>query len=192
MTTPAIIEAGLRSLTEATRAAVNADALERATPCTEWTVAQVLQHAAEDQIVWAATIRGEQPGGLDPFHPAGLGAADLTALVDRATAQTREAWSAVGSDTLATPLPAGPLPHDQAAALAAMDAMVHAWDATVPLGSPIAIPEEYAAAMQAAAAPVIEPLRSYGVFAGPVPGDSESSADALLRFTGRDPLRAID
>src|SRR4029453_9030113 len=47
-----------RTLLRAAVAGVPADGWQRPTPCTEWNVAQVLQHAALDQGAWAAVISG--------------------------------------------------------------------------------------------------------------------------------------
>ena len=47
-----------RTLLRAAVAGVSADGWQRPTPCTEWTVAQVLQHAALDQGAWGAVISG--------------------------------------------------------------------------------------------------------------------------------------
>ena len=47
-----------RALLRAAVAGVPADGWQRPTPCAEWTVAQVLQHAALDQGAWAAVISG--------------------------------------------------------------------------------------------------------------------------------------
>jgi uncharacterized protein (TIGR03083 family) len=67
-----------RTLLRAAVAGVPADGWQGPTPCTEWTVAQVLQHAALDQGAWAAVISGTQPSGENPFAPTGeLGAEPL-------------------------------------------------------------------------------------------------------------------
>src|SRR5436305_4233593 len=39
------------------------------TPCTSWTVAQVLLHAAGDQHGWAAFVAGGELPAYDPFNP---------------------------------------------------------------------------------------------------------------------------
>ena len=58
-----------RAMLRAAAAGVPAGAWRRPTPCAEWNVAQVLQHAALDQKVWAATLAGtplpRPPAGLD-------------------------------------------------------------------------------------------------------------------------------
>ena len=52
-------------------AAVTGTQLDAPTPCTNWTVTQVLQHAAGDQLAWAAAA-GTGSGPPDnPFEPSG-------------------------------------------------------------------------------------------------------------------------
>lgn len=41
------------------------------TPCTEWTVAQVLQHAAGDQLAWAVALGTGAGPQHNPFDPPG-------------------------------------------------------------------------------------------------------------------------
>ena len=56
-----LLEAAAESITEANRQAP--------TPCAQWTVTQVLQHAAGDQLAWAAAIGvGTGPSG-EPLRP---------------------------------------------------------------------------------------------------------------------------
>ena len=52
-------------------AAVPSDAWQLSTPCEQWTVAQVLQHAVGDQQGYAATITGEGWPTENPFEPSG-------------------------------------------------------------------------------------------------------------------------
>ena len=71
---------------------VAADAWGLPTPCAKWTVAQVLQHAAGDQIGFAAAITGGPWPSEDPFAPSGQLARDPLAIVDEAVRRSAEAW----------------------------------------------------------------------------------------------------
>jgi Mycothiol maleylpyruvate isomerase N-terminal domain len=72
---------------EALRAAVagvSAQAWDAPTPCEQWNVTQVLQHAAGDQLAWAAPVSGGPGPAENPFTPSGkLADAPLT-VVDEA------------------------------------------------------------------------------------------------------------
>ena len=60
-----------RRLLSTAVAGVPADGWNRPTPCAEWDVTQVLQHAALDQRVWGATLAGTEMPGENPFAPSG-------------------------------------------------------------------------------------------------------------------------
>lgn len=180
-------------------ACVRADQWELATPCSEWTVAQVVQHAAGDQLAYAAAL-GVGTGPADnPFAPSGTIDGSAAELVGDALAQTAAAWATVADDTatVPTPLPHGDLPTPVAAGMAALDAAVHAWDIAVATGQPSPLPEELAAHLLTAArtvhpapgsgvdAELVEPLRQWGAYAPVVTGTAASPVDELLHYLGR-------
>ena len=113
------------------------------TPCTEWTVAQVLQHAAGDQLAWAAALGTGAGPQSNPFDPPGHLPGSVADLLAPAVAAATTAWTAVapGNDPVPTPLPQGALPAATAAAACALDAAVHAWDVTAALATPRRSPE---------------------------------------------------
>jgi uncharacterized protein (TIGR03086 family) len=163
---------------------------EAPTPCSEWTVAQVLQHALGDQLAWAAAAGVGTGPSENPFAPSGRIEGSVDDLVRPALAAARNAWARVRSDDEAvpTPLPQGALPAPAAAAACALDAAVHAWDITVALGQPGPLPDELAARLIPAARAIAEPLRQFGAYAAalpPRPGDTHTAE--LLRYLGRDP-----
>lgn len=165
------------------------------TPCTEWIVTQVLQHAAGDQLAWAATL-GVGAGPADnPFAPSGHLEGGVNDLLDPALATARTAWAAIGHDRPAvpTPLPSGELPVSVAAAACALDAAVHAWDIAAALGQPAFLSDDLAEQLLPARA-IIEPLRQFGVYAVALsPQSADGRAPELLRYLGRDPQwRAAD
>jgi uncharacterized protein (TIGR03086 family) len=160
------------------------------TPCTEWTVTQVLQHAIADQLAWAATL-GVGPGpSADPFPPSGRIDIGVDAFIEPAFTAARAAWAAVPSDDEAvpTPLPQGKLPANAAAAACALDAAIHAWDIAMGLGQPAPLSDRLAADLLPTAHAIVEPLRQFGVYAAELPSQpGDGSAAALLRYLGRDP-----
>jgi uncharacterized protein (TIGR03086 family) len=166
-----------------------ADDDSRPTPCADWTVTQVLQHAAGDQLAWASSISGGAPPAENPFAPSGhLGASPVT-VVDEALAASAPAWASTSADAeqLPTPLPQGPMAPGLAAAACALDAAVHAWDIAAATGQESPLSKETARQLEPAARQIVEPLRgfAYANALDPVPGDD--AAAALLRYLGRDP-----
>ncbi|MCX4683147.1 TIGR03086 family metal-binding protein [Kitasatospora purpeofusca] len=160
------------------------------TPCSEWTVRQVLNHARLDQQALVMQITEEAPTG-DPFDPAdapadggGDAVAELAAVLDRAA----KAWESV-RDAESVPTPMGPMPAAAGAAVAALDAAVHAWDIARATGQDVPLTDSLAEGLESPAAQIVDFVRNtFGKF-GPaveVPADAGRAAQ-LLGFTGRDP-----
>jgi uncharacterized protein (TIGR03086 family) len=159
------------------------------TPCEQWTVVQLLQHATGDQAAWAAAVGGGPGPAENPFTPSGVLAAAPSALVAEAIRLASGTWQAVrpADGEVPTPLPVGTLPAVVAAGACALDAGVHAWDLAVATGQPSPLTGSLAATLHEAAREVVEPLRGFAyVPALPAePGDDPVAA--LLKYLGRRP-----
>jgi uncharacterized protein (TIGR03086 family) len=163
------------------------------TPCEQWNAAQVLRHAAGDQLAYAAAITGSGGPAENPFEPSAGRPEDPADYLEAALLGAVAAWSTVAPGTagLPTPLPQGAMAADDAAAAAALDMAVHAWDIAAATGQPAPLPAELAARLMPVALAIVEPLRAYGVYAAalpPEPGDDATAA--LLRYLGRPPAWA--
>jgi uncharacterized protein (TIGR03086 family) len=160
------------------------------TPCAEWNVTQVLQHAAGDQLAFDAAITGGPGPSENPFTPSGqLDDAPL-AIIDRSLRASTNAWSTVskeGADA-PTPLPQGALAPWIGVGACALDAAVHAWDIAVATGQPSPLSLALADELMTVATCIVEPLRGYGAYAAPLaPHSDDDEAAALLRYLGRQP-----
>jgi len=170
-------------------AGIGDDQWGAATPCSEWTVTQVFQHAVGDQQAYAGSLTGTGFPEENPFQPSGTLPADPVEMLDKAVAATASAYSGVTADRteVPVPLPQGPLPAAVAAGAAALDAAVHAWDIAVATGQRPLLDDALAAALLEVAPEIVEPVRAFA-FAPPLESASGGSArDALLRYVGRDP-----
>ncbi|MFR9799358.1 TIGR03086 family metal-binding protein [Streptomyces sp. MS06] len=158
------------------------------TPCTEWTARQVLNHARVDQQAYGLALTGGRPDS-DPFRPADALTGRPEAELERVLRQVADAYGGLGADGEAVPTPLGPLPSPIAAAAAAMDAAVHAWDIAVATGVDRPLSADLAGAIRPAADRLVDHLReSYRVFAPARPaGPGADPAAELLAFLGRDP-----
>jgi uncharacterized protein (TIGR03086 family) len=163
---------------------------EQPTPCENWNVTQVLQHAAGDQLAWAAILTAGPLPTEDPFSPSGHIAGSPQEVAEQAVTAAAAAWRTVNSGVtqVPTPLPHGELPVWTAAVACSLDAAVHAWDIAVATGQQSPLTPELARPLMTAAMTIVEPLRTYGAYAAvlePVEGDDDVAV--LLRFLGRRP-----
>ncbi|WP_067457468.1 TIGR03086 family metal-binding protein [Actinomadura macra] len=167
---------------------VPADGWTRPTPCSEWNVTQVVQHAAGDQLAFAAAITGEPGPDFNPFAPSGTIAGEPGAFLEPMLSACAAAWATIGEDaeTVPVPVPPNALPPRIGAGAAALDAGVHAWDIAVATGQPSPLTPDLARELLTVAKEIVEPLRQYGAYAAAIEGDGDD-VTALLHFLGRDP-----
>ncbi|MQY06875.1 TIGR03086 family metal-binding protein [Actinomadura macrotermitis] len=171
---------------------VSADDLARPTPCAQWTVAQVLQHAAGDQIAYAAFLGEGSMPAEDPFAPSGTLAGSPADMIDEAVAAASRAWAKVAADAAEVPVPMPPntMSAVVGSGACALDAAVHAWDVAVATGQPSPLTAGLARELLPVARQVvIQPLRDYGAF-GPVIEGGDDDVTVLLHFLGRRADRA--
>ncbi|MFI5591822.1 TIGR03086 family metal-binding protein [Amycolatopsis sp. NPDC051758] len=160
------------------------------TPCDAWNVTQVLQHAAGDQLGYAAFITGSGGPDFDPFSPSGELNSPAGDFLEPTLAAAVAAFATVSptATEVPTPLPQGALPAPVAVGAAALDAAVHAWDIAKASGRPSPLTPELASALLPVAKELAEPLRGFAYAAaleGPADDDAVST---LLRYLGRNPL----
>lgn len=171
-------------------AGVPDDGWQLPTPCENWNVTQVLQHAAGDQLAFASAITGEPGPTENPFAPSGTLDEDPKALAERTMTASANAWATIGEDVqdAPTPLPQGAMPGWLGSGAAALDAAVHAWDIALATGQPSPLTPELAKELLVVAKEIVEPLRQYGAYAAAVdPEQGDDEVAALLRYLGRRP-----
>ncbi|WP_410572226.1 TIGR03086 family metal-binding protein [Amycolatopsis sp. cmx-4-61] len=159
------------------------------TPCTEWNVTQVLQHAAGDQLGYAAAITGSGGPDFNPFAPSGSLPAAPAEFLEPTLTAAAAAFATVPLDAteVPTPLPQGALPAPLAAGAAALDAAVHAWDIAKATGQKSPLTPKLAEQLLPVAHQLADPLRGFA-YAPALPESPDDNAVAsLLRYLGRDP-----
>ena len=161
--------------------------LAAATPCTDWTVADVLRHVADSEHDFLvqrgladAAPEGDAPPVTDPVvHVRTAIAAMQAALDDPATAATTyDGW--FGPTTVAQSIDG----------FYALDLLVHAWDVAAAVGrSDLAQPDEQDIVIaRELLAPVGDAIRMPGVCGPEVPAPSGAAEfHRFLAWTGRDP-----
>lgn len=161
-------------------AGISPDQLDLPTPCSELTVAGVLQHMVGGAGAFAAAFRGEPaPEGpdadADPLAAFGPALGDLVAAIGSPGALDRSVAA-----------PFGEVPGDTFARFVVLDGLVHGWDMATATGQPYDPPTELVEAVDAFARGAIDPLRDGDTFAAAVePAADATPVEALANFTGR-------
>ncbi|MCZ4095165.1 TIGR03086 family metal-binding protein [Streptomyces sp. H39-C1] len=164
------------------------DAWGNPTPCAEWTVRQVLNHARLDQQALVMQIAEVGPPA-DPFEPEDALGADPVGQLDEVLAAATAAWVSVGRDAENVPTPFGPIPAWQGTGTAALDAAVHAWDIAKATGQDLPLTADLAEGLQVIADLIVDFIRdNFHKFGPALPApEGATAAQKLLAFTGRDP-----
>jgi uncharacterized protein (TIGR03086 family) len=117
-------------------ASVGEDRWTAPTPCSEWTVAELVGHVTLGNRISTALLRGEdRPGG------AQLPAAELPAAFDRSMADLEEAFGRPGALEQTVTLPIGDIPATAARDLRVTELLVHGWDLALATGQDLSAPE---------------------------------------------------
>ncbi|MDB1089286.1 TIGR03086 family metal-binding protein [Streptomyces sp. ACA25] len=167
---------------------VRHDQWQAPTPCSDWSVRDLVNHLVGEQL-WAPwLLRGatlEEVG--DRFDGDVLGGDPVRAW-DQAA---RESWAAFHApDALDRPVQtgAGPTPGDEYARQMTLDLTVHAWDLARAIGADEQLDGNLVSAVHDYAATHLSSWQQSGLFAAPVQvPDDAGPQDRLLALLGRTP-----
>jgi uncharacterized protein (TIGR03086 family) len=165
--------------------------LDNPTPCTAWTVRDVLNHITGGAEMFALCVRdgevadaklGELMTG-DNLGP------DYKASFRKATGAAEDSFHLPGAMDRIVKLPFGEMPAGMAVSIAIFDVTTHAWDLAKATGQDTALDQEVTTiAYQVAQTMLSDDLRAAGLFGPPVPvSDDAPMADRLAAFAGRTP-----
>jgi len=162
--------------------------LDNPTPCTEWTVRDVLNHLIGGCLSFAAGSKGEsRPMDDGEDHCA----EDHVGEFDRAAKEALEGFSQPGALEKEFAMPWGNSPGVAALGLALADAVVHGWDIAQGTGQEIQIDDDIAAEIYGSTSQMMEPKGSYprgDSFKEPVEVSGDAPArDRMLAYLGRQP-----
>lgn len=162
-------------------AAVRQDQLDLPSPCTEWTVRQVIEHLVAANEGLLALLTGGEPRATDLGDDPGAAFADSAARM-LAAARTPGALDRMLA------MPFGPVPATMAVGFRFGDLLNHGWDVARATGQPTDFAPEL---NEAALAMVRQTMASYDrstspVFKAETPAPAgASAADRLAAFLGR-------
>jgi uncharacterized protein (TIGR03086 family) len=191
-----VLTAGSEEVAEAS--AVLADVLAQVgsadwvapTPCTAWSVSQVLNHVVATLTKFSLFAEGRTAA---PRTPSGdmLSPDPLTAFA-AARERARTAWADVEPERRCR-LPFGEFSAREAAAIAAFDVLLHAWDIAQGIGVPVRSPSEGLRKVAASVAErlVTDDAVADGFYVQPQPGPEAAGWEGLLWRTGRVPPNRV-
>jgi uncharacterized protein (TIGR03086 family) len=164
-------------------AKVRTDQLDDKTPCTEWSVRDLLEHTIGVVAGMGAAIGGSG-SARDHFT---LGA-DPAAQFEGASAATLAGWRTPGVLDRTVDGGPGPMPGRVLAGINLLDTATHTWDIARATGQPAALPDDVARAALEAAHMIIKPEIRAGRFGPEIAAPAGASAtDELVAFLGRTP-----
>jgi len=163
------------------------DQWEAPTPCTDWTVRDLVNHLTAEQLWVPELLAGARVSDIgDRFDGDVLGH-DPAAAWTAAEEAARAAFAFPGALARTVHLSYGDRGADGYCREMAVDAVVHAWDLAEGLGADSRMDPEAADFALAEVSPIADGLASSGLFAPPVQVAAGADAQArLLGLMGRD------
>lgn len=154
------------------------------TPCTEWTVADLVGHLVMGNDLFATAVSGGQPA-VPPPAPT----KDLRQEHSASSARLVDAFRLPGVLQRTVVLPLGSLPAAVALDLRIVETLVHGWDLARALGRPYDVPDDLAARALDVAHRLVSQISipsGRRPFAPPQPVSAMAPAvDRLAAFLGR-------
>jgi uncharacterized protein (TIGR03086 family) len=167
---------------------VEPNELGNATPCTEWTVRDVMNHVAGGATMFAecveqGSVPDERLGQLMGGDNLGD---DYKGAFHKASERARAAFSGEGALEKTVKLPFGEMPAGVALNIAVMDVMTHTLDIAKATGQTVNDDELLATALTIGQQLITPDFRRPGVFDAEQPAPPDATpADKLLAFAGR-------
>lgn len=171
--------------------ATGADQLGDPTPCTEWSVRDLINHLVVEQLWVPPLLAGQSTADVgdrldgDQLAAAGLDSGtSLAAIWYRAATGAHSAFSVAGALDGEVELSYGPSPAADYLAEMIADLVIHAWDLARALGTDEHLDPELVAIVDEVSAPQADRIAASGVFAEPVPvpDDADRQTTLLARF----------
>ena len=170
--------------TEAIVAGVRSDQMDLATPCTDWTVRDVIDHVVKGNSWAVANLASES--GSAPRPGGDMVGDDPAAAFAASSAQMVAAFKAPGALAKMLDLPFGRMPGAAFAGFRMGDLLVHGWDIAKATGQPTDFAPELNEAALAAARRTMTFDRAGSPFQPEQPVAAEApAADRFAAFLGR-------
>ncbi|MEV3988106.1 TIGR03086 family metal-binding protein [Streptomyces sp. NPDC049837] len=168
--------------------AVRPDQWDAPTPCTDWTVRDLVNHLTAEQL-WVVPLLRERRTVADvgdAFEGDVLGD-DPVAVWDRAAAECREAFLEKGAMDRTVHLSYGPTQATAYCSQMTSDLVIHAWDLSRAIGADERLPHDLVEFTVREVSPYADSLAGSGLFAPRLktPPDADEQT-RLLAMVGRE------
>ncbi|MDF6046154.1 TIGR03086 family metal-binding protein [Streptomyces sp. JH14] len=167
--------------------AVRDDQWSAATPCTQWSVRDLVAHLTTEQL-WVPPLvtEGRTVAEVGDAVDGDVLGDDPAAAWDRAAADARTALAAPGALERTVNLSYGDTAADAYCAQMISDAVIHAWDLSRAIGADERLPEELVGFTRREVGPYAKGLSQTGLFAPAVETTEDADPQTeLLALLGR-------
>ncbi|MFD2419649.1 TIGR03086 family metal-binding protein [Amycolatopsis pigmentata] len=167
---------------------VKADQWDNSTPCTEWTVRDLVNHLVSEQLWVPHLLGGATLAEVGDRYDGDVLGDDPVRVWEESSRAAREAWTAEGATERTVHLSFGDADASLYGWQMVIDLAVHAWDLAMGIGAPQPIEDDLAEEIIRVAGPIIEAAQAPGILAPPVAVPATASApDRLVALCGREP-----
>jgi uncharacterized protein (TIGR03086 family) len=156
------------------------------TPCSEWSVHDLVQHVVAEHLWAPHLLRGERIGDVGDRYDHDVLGDDPVAAWDAAMEASLAAW-ADATDDQTVHLSFGDTPVAEYANQMLMDLTVHSWDLASGTGQDVRLDPDAVAHVWDYASKEVPKWQGTGIFARPVTVGTDDRQDRLIGLTGRHP-----
>jgi uncharacterized protein (TIGR03086 family) len=167
--------------------AVPANSWSSRTPCTEWSVRDLVNHLVAEHLWVPHLLHGETVDDVGDRYDGDVLGEDAVGAWDRARRASVQAWHALPSDDVTVHLSFADVPAGEYAEQMLADLVVHGWDLARGAGLDEHIDARLADHLLAYLEPQAKMWHDAGVFGEPVDVDSDDPGARLLGLSGRRP-----
>ncbi|HEV2778337.1 MAG TPA: TIGR03086 family metal-binding protein [Actinophytocola sp.] len=167
---------------------IEAGSWDAPTPCSEWTVRDLLNHLVYEQLWVPDLLGGATVAEIgDRYEGDQLGDDPVRSWTEASRA-ARRAWLAPGALDRSVRLSRGATPAAEYCQEMTIDLAVHGWDLATALGAETEMGDELAGFLLRSVEPHVDNWQGIGIFAAPVPVPADADAQTrLVALLGRDP-----
>ncbi|WP_033287574.1 TIGR03086 family metal-binding protein [Amycolatopsis jejuensis] len=160
----------------------------RATPCTSWSVHDLVNHLVTEQRWVPHLLAGATLDEVGTRYDGDQLGSDPIAAWEEAAAAARSAWLEPGALRRTVHVSFGLVPAEEYGWQMTLDLAVHGWDLATALGAPNPVPADLAARLLDVLRPMIDDWQGLGLFDPPVAVGRTAPAPArLVALLGRHP-----